>query len=147
MKIDVRTRGNVVAKTSQELIQVFRFFYFIALMNDGQDDVLLAAFRRYDRPGGNPLFQTIFTTAGRNRSFHGIVHQKKFRLTFLQLPTTEENKPLGEALAKAIRQGLEQVVESEQINTAQYSLLMAIHSNSLPIPGHNRHLMFLYMNG
>ena len=75
------------------------------------------------------------------------MHQKKFRLTFLQLQTTEENEPLGEALAKAIRQGLEQVVESEQINTAQYSLLMAIHSNSLPIPGHNRHVMFLQMNG
>ena len=75
------------------------------------------------------------------------MHQKKFRLTFLQLRTTEENEPLGEALAKAIRQGLEQVVESEQINTAQYSLLMAVHSNSLPIPGHNRHVMFLQMNG
>ena len=59
MKIDIRTRGNVAEKTSQGLIQVFRCFYFIALMNDGQDDVLLAAFRRYDQRGGNPLFQTI----------------------------------------------------------------------------------------
>ena len=46
-----------MAKTSQGLIQVFRFFYFIALMNDGQDDVLLAAFRRYDRRGGNRYFK------------------------------------------------------------------------------------------
>ena len=62
--------------------------------------------------------------------FRGIVHQKKFRLTFLQLRTPEENKPLGEALTEAIRQGLQQVVQAENINPAQYSLLVAIHSNS-----------------
>ena len=54
----------------------------------------------------------------------------KFRLTFHQRRTPEENEPLGEALSEAIRQGLEQVVESENINREQYSLLLAIHSNS-----------------
>ena len=59
-----------------------------------------------------------------------MVHQKKYRLTFLQLRTPNENEPLGEALTEAIRQGLEQVVEAENLNPAQYSLLLAIHSNS-----------------
>ena len=56
MKIDATTRGNAVEKTSQGLVQVFRFFYFIALMNDGQDDVLLADFRRYDQCGEATLY-------------------------------------------------------------------------------------------
>ena len=98
---------------------------------DSQDNELfLAASRRYEQQGGNPIFRAIFTQAGRNRSFRGIVHQKKFRLTFLQLRTPEENEPLGEALTEAIRQGLQQVVQAENINPAQYSLLVAIHSNS-----------------
>ena len=59
------------------------------------------------------------------------MHQKKFRLTFLQLRTPEENEPLGEALTEEIRQGLQQVVQAENINPAQYSLLVAIHSNSI----------------
>ena len=59
-----------------------------------------------------------------------MVEQKKYRLTFLQLRTPNENEPLGEALTEAIRQGLEQVIEAENINLAQYSLLLAIHSNS-----------------
>ena len=60
---------------------------------DSQDNELfLAASRRYEQQGGNPIFRAIFTQAGRNRSFRGIVHQKKFRLTFLQLRTPEENE-------------------------------------------------------
>ena len=58
------------------------------------------------------------------------MEQKKYRLTFLQLRTPNENEPLGEALTEAIRQGLQQVVQAENINPAQYSLLLAIHSNS-----------------
>ena len=59
-----------------------------------------------------------------------MVEQKKYCLTFLQLRTPNENEPLGEALTEAIRQGLEQVVQAENINPAQHSLLLAIHSNS-----------------
>ena len=58
------------------------------------------------------------------------MEQKKYRLTFLQLRTPNENEPLGEALTEAIRQGLQQVVQAENINPVQYSLLLAIHSNS-----------------
>ena len=94
------------------------------------NDVLLAAARRFDQRGGNPIFRAIFTAAGRNRSFRGVVQQKKYRLTFQQLRPADENVPLGEALTEAIRQGLEQVVQAENINPAQYSLLLAIHSNS-----------------
>ena len=59
-----------------------------------------------------------------------MVEQKKYCLTFLQLRTPNENEPLREALTEAIRQGLEQVVQAENINPAQHSLLLAIHSNS-----------------
>ena len=104
-------------------------YLFIAILNEG-NDVLLAGARRYEQRGGNPIFHAIFTAAGRNRLFRGVVQQKKYRLTFLQLRTPNENEPLGEALTKAIRQGLEKVVQTENINPAQYSLLMAIHSNS-----------------
>ena len=97
---------------------------------DSQDNGLfLAASRRYKQQGGNPVFPAIFTQAGRNRSIRRIVHPKKFRLTFLQLRTPEENEPLGEALTEAVRQGLQQVVQAENIKPAQYSLLV-IHSNS-----------------
>ena len=70
MEIGVRASGNVVEKTSQQLIQVFRFFSFIASMNDGQDDVLLAAFRHYDRRGGNPLFRTPTPHPPPQKKFH-----------------------------------------------------------------------------
>ncbi|CAH3192048.1 unnamed protein product, partial [Porites evermanni] len=88
------------------------------LMDSQDNELFLAASRRYEQQGGNPIFRAIFTQAGRNRSFRGIVHQKKFRLTFLQLRTPEENEPLGEALTEAIRQGLQQVVQAENINPA-----------------------------
>lgn len=91
---------------------------------------MLAGARRYEQQGGNLLFRANFTAAGRNRSFCGVVQQKKFRLTFDQLRTPEDNEPLGEALTEAIRQGLEQLVENENINPEEYSLLVAIHSNS-----------------
>ena len=84
------------------------------------NDVLLAAARRFDQTGGNPIFRAIFTAAGRNRSFRGVQ----------QLRPADENVPLREALTEAIRQGLEQVVQAENINPTQYSLLLAIHSNS-----------------
>ena len=41
-----------------------------------------------------------------------------------------DNEPLGEAITEAIRQGLQRVVTQEQINPADYSSLVAIHSNS-----------------
>ena len=94
------------------------------------NDVLIAAARRFDQRGGNPIFRAIFTAVGRNRSFRGVVQQNKCRLTFQQLRPADEHEPLGEALTEAIRQGLEQVVQAENINPAQYSLLLAIHSNS-----------------
>ena len=104
-------------------------FCFLGLLEE-DNDVLLAAARRFDQRGGNPIFRAIFTAVGRNRSFRGVVQQNKYRLTFQQLRPADEHEPLGEALTEAIRQGLEQVVQAENINPAQYSLLLAIHSNS-----------------
>ena len=63
-------------------------------------------------------------------SFCSIVEQRRFRLTFQQLRTAGDNEPLGEAITEAIRQGLQRVVTQDQINPADYSLLVAIHSNS-----------------
>ena len=59
-----------------------------------------------------------------------MVEQKKYRVTFVQLWTPNENERLGEALTEAVPQGLEQVVETENIDPAQYCLLLAIHSKS-----------------
>ena len=67
---------------------------------------------------------------GRNRSFRGIVHQKKYRLAFQQLREPQD-EPLGEASTEAIRQGLKRVISNENIHREQYSLLLTIHSNSL----------------
>ena len=117
-------------------------FCFLDLLEE-DNDVLLAAARRFDQRGGNPIFRAIFTEARRNRSFRGVVHQKKYRLTFQQLRSADENEPLGEALTEAIRQGLEQVVQAENINPAQYSLLLAIHSNSFTNSWHSPQAMFL----
>ena len=97
-------------------------------MND-DDEALLSAFRRFEQRGGNPLFRAEFTPVGRNRSFRSIVSQQKFKLTFQQLRDPQE-EPLGEALTEAIGQGLRRLVANEGFNVRDYSLLMAIHSNS-----------------
>ena len=99
-------------------------------MLDEGNDVLLAGARRFEQQGGNPLFRAEFTAVGRNRSFHSVVEQRRFRLTFQQIRTPDDNEPLGEPITEATRQGLQQVVAEQQINPADYSLLIAIHSNS-----------------
>ena len=65
---------------------------------------------------------------GRNRSFHGIVDQKKYKLTLQQLQDAQD-EPLGEAINEALIQGLQRVVENEGF-FQDYSLLVAVHSNS-----------------
>ena len=56
---------------------------------------------------------------GRNRSFRGIVDQKKYKLTLQQLQDAQE-EPLGEAINKALIQGFQRVVESEGFNAQDY---------------------------
>lgn len=65
---------------------------------------------------------------GRNRSFRGIVDQKKYKLTLHQLRDPDD-EPLGEAITEAMIQGLWRVVENEGFNVRDYSLLVAVHSN------------------
>ena len=96
-------------------------------MNE-DDEGLLSAFRRFEQHGGNPLFRA-FTPVGRNRSFRGIVDQKKYKLTLQQLRDAQD-EPLGEAITKALIQGLQRVVKSEGLKVQDYSLLVAVHSNS-----------------
>lgn len=62
-------------------------------------------------------------------SFRGIVHQKKYKLTLHQLQDPDD-EPLGEAITKVMIQGLRRVVENEGFNVRDYSLLVAVHSNS-----------------
>ena len=66
---------------------------------------------------------------GRNRSFRGIVDQKKYKLTLQQLQDAQE-EPLGEAINKALIQGFQRAVESEGFNAQDYSFVVAVHSNS-----------------
>ena len=96
-------------------------------MNE-DDEGLLSAFRRFEQHGGNALFRA-FTPVGRNRSFRGIVDQKKYKLTLQQLRDAQD-EPLGEAITKALIQGLQRVVKSEGLKVQDYSLLAAVHSNS-----------------
>ena len=96
-------------------------------MNE-DDEGLLSAFRRFEQHGGNALFRA-FTPVGRNRSFRGIVDQKKYKLTLQQLRDAQD-EPLGEAITKALIQGLQRVVKSEGLKVQDYSLLVAVHSNS-----------------
>ena len=65
---------------------------------------------------------------GRKRSFHGIVDQKKYKLTLQQLQDAQD-EPLGEATNEALIQGLQRVVENEGF-FQDYSSLVAVHSNS-----------------
>ena len=97
-------------------------------MNE-DDEGLLSAFRRFEQHGGNPLLRAEFTPVGRNRSFRGIVDQKKYRLTLQQLQDAQD-EPLGESITEAVIQGLQRVVENEGFNVQEYSLLVAVHSNS-----------------
>ena len=101
---------------------------FIALTKK-DDEGLLSAFRRFEQHGGNPLFRAEFTPVGRNRSFRGIVDQKKYRLTLQQLRDAQD-EPLREAITEALIQGLQRVVENEDFNVQDYSLLVSVHSNS-----------------
>ena len=89
----------------------------------------MSAFRRFEQHGGNPLFRAEFTPVGRNRSFRGIVDQKKYRLTLQQLRDAQD-EPLREAITEALIQGLPRVVENEGFNVQDYSLLVSVHSNS-----------------
>lgn len=99
-------------------------------MDDNEDEVYLAAYRRFEQRGGNPLFRAEFAPAGRNRSFRdGLVVQQNYRLTFEQLRDAE-GEVLGEALMAAVMQGLRQVVVNEGFEVADYNLLIAVHSNS-----------------
>ena len=92
-------------------MQAFCFYVYIALMNE-DDENLLSAFRLFEQLGGNPLSQAKVTPVGRNRSFRGIVDQKKYKLTLQQLRDAQ-NEPLGEAITEALIQGLQRVVENE----------------------------------
>lgn len=41
-----------------------------------------------------------------------------------------DDEPLGEAITEALLQGLQRVLLNEGLNVQQYSLLVAVHSNS-----------------
>ena len=54
---------------------------------------------------------------------------RKNRLTLQQLRQADD-EPLGEAITEPLLQGLQRVVLNEGLNVQQYSLLVAVHSNS-----------------
>ena len=57
---------------------------------------------------------------GRNRSFRGIVDQKKYKLTLQQLQDAQD-EPLGEAINEALIQGLHVPLEEWLSNEAYTS--------------------------
>ena len=107
------------------------FCFFFEFMDPEEDEILLAAYRRFEQRGGNPIFRAEFTPVGQNCSFRqGVVQQRKFRPTICQLGTPDEEDMLGEAITEAIIEGLRRVVLNEGMNVNEYNLLVALHSNS-----------------
>ena len=101
------------------------------LMDSDDEADLLAASRRADQQGGNPLFRTNMERLGAPRSFRNgvaVQHHVRFRLNQLRAPNGD---PQGEAVAEALRQGLENYVRREQIYPVQgYSLKISIHHST-----------------
>lgn len=107
------------------------YFVFLEFMDPEEDEILLAAYRRFKQQGGNPIFRAEFTPVGQNCSFRqGVVQQRKFRPNICQLGTPDEEDMLGEAITEAIIEGLRRVVLNEDMNVNEYNLLVALHSNS-----------------
>ena len=80
------------------------------LMSDGEEDVCLAASRRADQQGNNPLFRANFQMIGGARSWQqqtAVLDRARLRLEQLRAPAEEL---LGEAMAEGFRQGLLNVV-------------------------------------
>ncbi|CAH3167597.1 unnamed protein product [Porites evermanni] len=84
----------------------------IDLLTDNEDKIYLAAYRRFEQRGGNPIFRAEFAPAGRGRQLRDA-----------------DGEGLGEALMEVVMQGLRQVVTNKGIEVADY-LIMAVHSNS-----------------
>ena len=100
-------------------------------MDSDDEAELLAASRRADQQGGNPLFGTNMERLSAPRSFRNgvaVQHYVRFRLDQLRAPNGD---PQGEAVAEALRQGLENYVRREQIYPVQdYSLKISIHHST-----------------
>lgn len=100
------------------------------LMSDGEEDVCLAASRRADQQGNNPLFRANFQMIGGARSWHqqtAVLDRARLRLEQLRAPAEEL---LGEAMAEGFRQGLWNVVRERGLVPECYSLQLAVHHGS-----------------
>lgn len=106
------------------------FLLSVDLLNEGDDELYLAAGRRHDQRGGNPLFRADFSRAGRGNCFQNrLVLQQRYRLTFTQLRDSN-GEVLSDALREAVMQGLRRVVTEEDIEVNEYDLMVSVHSNS-----------------
>ena len=76
--------------------------FVIEILLDEEDELMLSALRRGEQRGVKPLFRAEFTPLGRNRSFRGILEQRKFRLTLQQLRSPDDGELLGEAMSESI---------------------------------------------
>lgn len=84
-------------------------------MTDNEDKIYLAAYRRFEQRGGNPIFRAEFHLQVEVVFFEGLVVQRQYRLNFEQLRDAD-GEGLGEALTEAVMQGLRQVVTNEGID-------------------------------
>ena len=100
------------------------------LMSDGEEDVCLAASRRADQQGNNPLFRANFQMTGGARSWQqqtAGLDRARLRLEKLRAPAEEL---LGEAMAEGFRRGLLNVMGEWGFVPEYYSLQLAVHNGS-----------------
>ena len=100
------------------------------LMSDGKENVCLAASRRADQQGINPLFRANFQMIGGARSWQqqtAVLDRARLRLEQLRAPAAEL---LGEAMAEGFRRGLLNVVRGRGFVPEYYSLQLAVHNGS-----------------
>lgn len=98
-------------------------------MEDGEDELNLAAARRAEQQGGNPLFRAEFQAIGSQRWWHGgAPNAERFRLTLRELRAPSDEL-LGEAMAEAYNQGLREVVRDRRYVPEEYLLKFVLHDN------------------
>lgn len=62
---------RLISTRTERWIELESRFYFVFLefMDPEEDEILLAAYRRFKQQGGNPIFRAEFTPVGQNCSF------------------------------------------------------------------------------
>lgn len=95
------------------------------LMNDSQDEAIVVEGRWAEQQGGNLLFRAI---RGPRRWHGGAANAERFQVRLRKLRVPADDL-LGEAMAEAYRQGLEDGVRDRGFVPKEYMLRFAVHDN------------------